>query len=61
MLENILLGIVSICTFFSYFTQIVKCLKTKQAFKINTLVTIRESLIYELETILEKANIFVQE
>ena len=31
MLENILLGIVSICTFISYFPQIVKCLKTKEA------------------------------
>ena len=31
MLENILLGIVSVCTFMSYFPQIVKCLKTKQA------------------------------
>lgn len=31
MLENVLLGIVSICTFISYFPQIVKCLKTKQA------------------------------
>ncbi len=31
MLENILLTIVSICTFISYFPQIVKCLKTKQA------------------------------
>ena len=31
MLENILLGIVSICTFISYFPQIVKSLKTKSA------------------------------
>ena len=31
MLENILLGIVSICTFISYFPQIVKSLRTKQA------------------------------
>ncbi len=30
MLENILLGIVSVCTFLSYFPQIVKCLKTKK-------------------------------
>ncbi len=28
---NILLAIVSVCTFFSYFPQIVKCLKTKKA------------------------------
>ena len=31
MLENILLSIVSVCTFISYFPQIVKSLKTKQA------------------------------
>lgn len=31
MLENVLLGIVSVCTFISYFPQIVKCLRTKQA------------------------------
>jgi len=31
MLENVLLGIVSVCTFISYFPQIVKCLKTRQA------------------------------
>lgn len=29
-LGNILLAIVSICTFISYFPQIVKCLKTKK-------------------------------
>lgn len=28
---NILLGIVSVCTFFSYFPQIVKCLKTRKS------------------------------
>ena len=31
MLENILLAIVSICTFISYFPQIIKSLRTKQA------------------------------
>ena len=31
MLEVILLGIVSVVTFISYFPQIVKCLRTKQA------------------------------
>ena len=31
MLENILLTIVSICTFVSYFPQIVKSLRTKKA------------------------------
>ncbi len=30
MLENVLLGIVSICTFLSYFPQIIKCLKSKE-------------------------------
>lgn len=30
MLENILLGIVSICTFISYFPQLLKCLKSKE-------------------------------
>ncbi len=30
MLENILLGIVSVCTFFSYFPQIVKCIRSKE-------------------------------
>ncbi len=38
----------------------VKDAVTGQAFKMNTLVTVRESLIYELETIIEKSNIFVQ-
>lgn len=31
MLGNILLTIVSVCTFISYFPQIVKCLRTKKA------------------------------
>ena len=39
----------------------VKDAVTGQAFKMNTLVTVRESLIYELETIIEKNNIFVQQ
>lgn len=30
MLENILLGIVSICTFISYFPQLLKCMKSKE-------------------------------
>ena len=30
MLENVLLGIVSVCTFISYFPQLVKCMKSKQ-------------------------------
>ena len=31
VLGTILLGIVSVCTFVSYFPQIVKCLKTKKS------------------------------
>ena len=39
----------------------IKDTGTNKAYKLNTLVTVRESLIYELETILEKSNILVQE
>lgn len=39
----------------------IKDTGTNKAFKMNTLVTIRESLIYELETILDKCDIFIQE
>ena len=38
----------------------VKDAISNQAFKMNTLVSVRESLIYELETIIEKENIFIQ-
>ena len=31
ILGNVLLGIVSVCTFLSYFPQIIKCLKTKKS------------------------------
>lgn len=34
---------------------------SRKAFKTNSLVTIRESLIYELETIIDKSDILVQE
>ena len=34
---------------------------TNKAFKLNMNVSIRESLIFELETIIEKNNIFIQE
>ena len=34
---------------------------TNQAYKLNQMVTIRESLIYELETIIDKSCIFIQE
>ncbi|MBE5741573.1 MAG: DNA polymerase III subunit alpha [Clostridiales bacterium] len=38
----------------------VKDTATNKAYKMNSMVTIRESLIYELETILDKADIFIQ-
>jgi len=34
---------------------------TNKAYKLNTLVTVRESLLYELKTILDEENIIVQE
>ena len=39
----------------------VKDTSSNKAYKVNSLVTIRESLIYELETILDKSCIFIQE
>ena len=39
----------------------IKDTGTNKAYKLNNMVTVRESLIYELETILEKQNILVQE
>ena len=39
----------------------IKDTSTNKAYKLNQMITIRESLIYELETILDKANIFIQE
>ena len=38
----------------------VKDSGSNKAFKMSTLVNIRESLIYELETILDKDNIVVK-
>ena len=55
MLENILLTIVSICTFISYFPQIVKCLKTKQAEDLSVwswVLWVISSLSYSLYAIL---------
>lgn len=55
MLENILLGIVSICTFISYFPQIVKCLKTKQAEDLSIwswILWVMSSLAYTLYAII---------
>ena len=39
----------------------IKDTGSNQAFKLNQYVTIRESLIYELETILDKSCIFIQD
>ena len=39
----------------------VKDTGTNKAFKMSCLVSVRESLIYELETILDKSCIVVQE
>ena len=39
----------------------IKDTSTNKAYKLNQFVTIRESLIYELETILDKSCIVVQE
>ena len=39
----------------------IKDTGTNKAFKLNSCVEIRESLIYELETILDKSCIFIQE
>ena len=55
MLENILLGIVSICTFISYFPQIVKSLKTKQAEDLSIgswILWVVSSLSYTIYAIL---------
>ena len=34
---------------------------SNKAYKTNTFVTIRESLMFELETIIDKSDIFIQE
>ncbi len=55
MLENILLGIVSICTFISYFPQIVKSLRTKQTEDLSIgswLLWVASSLSYTIYAIL---------
>ena len=55
MLENILLGIVSVCTFVSYFPQIVKSLKTKKAEDLSIwswILWVISSLSYTLYAIL---------
>jgi len=55
MLENVLLAIVSVCTFFSYFPQIIKSLKTKQAQDLSIwswILWVISSVAYTLYAIL---------
>lgn len=55
MLENILLGIVSVCTFISYFPQIIKSLKTKSAEDLSVwswVLWVVSSLAYTLYAVL---------
>lgn len=55
MLENLLLAIVSICTFLSYFPQIIKSLKTKQAQDLSIwswILWVLSSIAYTLYAIL---------
>ena len=55
ILGNVLLAIVSICTFFSYFPQIVKCLKTKKGEDLSVwswILWVVSSLAYTLYAIL---------
>ncbi len=55
ILGNVLLGIVSVCTFVSYFPQIVKSLKTKKASDLSIgswILWVVSSLAYTLYAIL---------
>lgn len=55
ILGNVLLTIVSICTFISYFPQIVKCLRTKKAQDLSIwswTLWVVSSLAYTLYAIL---------
>lgn len=55
ILGNVLLGIVSICTFISYFPQIIKCLKTKRGEDLSIwswILWVISSLAYTLYAIL---------
>ena len=55
ILGNILLGIVSVCTFVSYFPQIVKCLKTRKSEDLSVwswVLWVVSSLAYTLYAIL---------
>lgn len=62
MLGNILLSIVSICTFISYFPQIVKLLKTKSSndLRINSwLLWVISSTAYTLYAIIFSKDVFM--
>lgn len=55
ILGNVLLAIVSVCTFISYFPQIVKCLKTRKAQDLSVwswVLWVVSSLAYTLYAIL---------
>ena len=55
ILGNILLGIVSVCTFVSYFPQIVKSLNTKKATDLSVwswILWVVSSLAYTLYAVL---------
>lgn len=62
VLGNVLLIIVSICTFLSYFPQIVKCLKTKKSEDLSIwswVLWVTSSLAYTLYAILCQDNIML--
>lgn len=62
MLENILLGIVSVCTFISYFPQIVKSLKTKKAQDLSIgswVLWVVSSIAYTLYAILCTSSVML--
>lgn len=62
MLGNILLGIVSFCTFISYFPQIVKLIKTKKSEDLSVqswILWVTSSLAYTLYAILVSKDIML--
>lgn len=62
MLGNILLGIVSFCTFISYFPQIVKLIKTKKSEDLSVqswIFWVTSSLAYTLYAILVSKDIMM--
>ena len=61
MLGNILLGIVSFCTFISYFPQIVKLIKTKKSEDLSVqswILWVTSSLAYTLYHIIINISSF---